>query len=115
MPHIVIEYAKDIKDLNAKSLSAAAYNGAAQSGLFADLYDIKVRATAYEDYSVGQTQDTFIHITVKLLQGRSDEQKASLTQLILDQVIALNYTVENISVEALDINTKAYCKQVKRG
>lgn len=114
MPHIVIEYARHIKDINPKSLLSVAYDAAAESGLFADVYDIKVRAMAYEDYSVGQTNDTFIHITVKLLQGRSDEQKASLTQHILDKVMALNYTVENISVEAVDIHTKAYSKQVQR-
>ena len=45
------------------------------SGLFPE-YDIKTRAIAFDHHRTGQTRDSFVHVAIHLLDGRSDEQKA---------------------------------------
>lgn len=110
MLHIIIEYSRDIIDLDAKLLIQTAHQATADSGLFADEYEIKSRASAFDHYQVGLTREKFIHVIVRLLAGRTDVQKLELTQLILARLVELGLQVENISVETVDIYKASYSK-----
>ena len=78
MPHLVIEYSEDVaQQADIDAVVAAAHDGAMDSGLFPE-YDIKTRAAAYKYHRTGQTRDSFVHVSVHLLDGRSDEQKSAL-------------------------------------
>ncbi|TDR31941.1 5-carboxymethyl-2-hydroxymuconate Delta-isomerase [Hydromonas duriensis] len=113
MPHIVIEYAQDIvAECPISTLMEAAHQGAMDSGLFSNAYDIKTRAMAYADYRVGHTQDCFIHICIHLLSGRSDEQKTKLTHSILKRMQHVVTCAQVITVEAMDMNRASYAKYV---
>ena len=74
MPHCVIEYSQDVADRRAISdLVAAVHAGALASGLFPE-YDIKTRAIGYCHHQTGLTHDSFVHVAIHLLDGRSDAQ-----------------------------------------
>ena len=116
MPHVVIEYAQIIEsEFNVAHLVDAVHQGAFDSGLFPDAYDIKTRALAYPHARMGDTQDTFIHVTVRLLSGRNDDQKLQLTQSIVQHIRALNLSVNCVTAEAVDMNRAAYAKDVMHG
>ncbi|CAM1366196.1 5-carboxymethyl-2-hydroxymuconate isomerase [Tenacibaculum litopenaei] len=109
MPHCIIEYSSDIE--NAKEIldTVRIVNTEIEnSGLF-DKKTIKTRALPIDVYLVGGVEKSFIHITVKILEGRTDTQKKDLSERILKCVLS-KYNIENISVEIVELHTQSYSK-----
>ena len=112
MPHLIIEYSDDVAgQVEIGAIVDAAHQGAMSSGLFPE-YDIKTRATGYRDHRTGQTRDSFVHVTVRLLDGRSDEQKAALADVVLAQIEPLLGQVASVGVEIVDMHRASYRKRV---
>ena len=112
MPHCIIEYSSEVADqVSIDDLVSATYQGALSTGLF-DEYDIKTRATAYRHHRMGSTQDSFVHVTVRLLSGRDDAQKAELSEKILVQIEPMLSQVVSVGVEICDMHRESYRKRV---
>jgi 5-carboxymethyl-2-hydroxymuconate isomerase len=112
MPHIIIDFSNDIADqVEMDALLDAVHRGAMDSNLFPE-YDIKTRALGYEFHRTGQTRDSFLHVAVHLLSGRSDEQKSMLSECILARIEPLLPHVISVSVEIYDIHRESYRKRV---
>ena len=112
MPHCVIEYSEDVADdIAIEKLVAAVHAGAFASELFPE-YDIKTRALGYRHHQTGQTRDSFVHVAVHLLDGRTDEQKAGLSESVLAHIEPLLPNVASVGVEILDIHRASYRKRV---
>jgi 5-carboxymethyl-2-hydroxymuconate isomerase len=112
MPHCIIEYSSDVADqVSIDDLVEATFQGALSSGLFPE-YDIKTRAVAYRHYQTGSTRDSFVHITIRLLSGRGDEQKADLSEKILAQIEPILPQVVSVGVEICDMHRESYRKRV---
>jgi 5-carboxymethyl-2-hydroxymuconate isomerase len=93
------------------ALLDAVHRGAMDSNLFPE-YDIKTRALGYEFHRTGQTRDSFLHVAVHLLSGRSDEQKSMLSECVLARIEPLLPHVISVSVEIYDIHRESYRKRV---
>ena len=112
MPHCIVEYSLGVADqIEIDDLVGAVHKGALSSGLF-DEYDIKTRAIAYTHHSTGLTQDSFVHVTVRLLSGRDDSQKADLSEKLLAQIEPLLPGVVSVGVEICDMHRASYRKRV---
>ena len=112
MPHCVIEYDQDIADqIEIDAVLAAVHQGAMDSDLFPE-YDIKIRALGFQHHRTGQTRDSFVHVAVHLLSGRSDEQRSMLSECVLARVEPLLPQVISVSVEICDIHRESYRKRV---
>lgn len=112
MPHCIIEYSEEITgQVDIGELVDAVHRGAMDSGLFPE-YDIKTRACAYRDHRTGQTRDSFVHVTVHLLDGRDDAQKASLSEGVLASIEPLLTAVVSVGVEICDMHRASYRKRV---
>jgi 5-carboxymethyl-2-hydroxymuconate isomerase len=112
MPHCIVEYAREVADqVSIEDLIEAVYQGTLSSGLF-DAYDIKTRALAYSHHSTGNTRDSFVHVTVCLLSGRDDAQKADLSEKILAKIEPLLPAVVSVGVEICDMHRESYRKRV---
>ncbi|CAH6898562.1 5-carboxymethyl-2-hydroxymuconate isomerase [Vibrio chagasii] len=110
MPHCIIEHSSTI---NAEQLNKEVFLGALNSELFeADGRDIKVRSIAYENYQTGTEKEDFIHVTVRILSGRSDTDKATLSETVMTQLLALSLSRASITVEVLDMDRNSYGKVV---
>ncbi|MCG1034786.1 5-carboxymethyl-2-hydroxymuconate Delta-isomerase [Polaribacter sargassicola] len=111
MPHCIIEYSNDLETRNKISKTVKVVN---QELINSELFDnttIKTRALPIKEYLVGGKKTSFIHTTIKSLQGRTDSQKKILSNKILN-VLSVEYTfVKNISVEIIDINPNTYSKK----
>lgn len=113
MPHCIIEYSQALADtVGTQALIAAVHAGAAQSGLFEPV-DIKTRALAYADYRVGDAKSDFVHVTARILSGRSDEQKTQLTHLILGELEGITPAPISLTVEVCDIHRASHAKTVR--
>ena len=112
MPHCIVDYSSDVADqVDIEVLMAAVHQGAMDSGLFPE-YDIKTRAIAFDQHRTGQTRDSFVHVAVHLLDGRSDEQKTALSEAVLAQIEPLLPDVVSVGVEICDIHRASYRKRV---
>lgn len=108
MPHCVIEHSADI---DGSLLVSQVHRGALASGLFdPEGSDIKVRALSYSNYQTGSVDIAFVHVTLKILSGRSTEQKSALTQQVLEQLKSGVVANCSLSVEVADIDRASYAK-----
>lgn len=112
MPHCIIEYAYELEyKMNVNELAKSVHNGAKHSGLFND-NDIKTRSIAYKHHQIGEGVSDFIHVTLKVLSGRSAEQKKNLSSLVLNSLQKLGLIEICITVEVVDMDSGSYQKLV---
>lgn len=111
MPHCIIEYTSPIAAQVAPDvLVKTVHDSVRQSGLFITSH-IKTRAIAYPHYQVGDADSGFIHITIRLHQGRSTPQKQQLSQAVVACLVELLPQQVSITAEIIDIDTATYAKQ----
>ncbi|WP_062270547.1 5-carboxymethyl-2-hydroxymuconate Delta-isomerase [Endozoicomonas arenosclerae] len=114
MPHCIIEYSSELEQkYSIKELVSAVHQGAFESGLF-KAEDIKTRAYSCNDFQTAQPDQSFVHITVRIMKGRTTEQKKGLSQKVLSAADKLAPKVNILTVEILDIDTDSYSKRVKK-
>jgi 5-carboxymethyl-2-hydroxymuconate isomerase len=110
----VLEYSANIAQVvDWSSLFLRLHQAVAASG--APVASCKSRAVRHEDYCVadGQPGGAFVHLTVALLSGRSDEVKAEVTRRCA-RLLAEEYrpSLESlnlqISVELRDLHRASY-------
>ena len=116
MPHCIIEYSQElIQEISIKELMTAVFQGAVQSTLFS-VEDIKVRAIAYNDFYVEdasqENQQRFIHVSCKILSGRTLDQRQKLSQLLLSHLAEFAIYSVSISVEIVDMERESYYKKL---
>ncbi len=112
MPHCIIEYSQDLEaKIEPQELIKIVHQGAVASKLF-DESHIKTRALAYAHYQTGISDNAFIHVTAKILSGRTQKQKAELSKSILSQFEKLALSSVTITVQICDIETESYSKMV---
>ncbi|WP_299073599.1 5-carboxymethyl-2-hydroxymuconate Delta-isomerase [uncultured Paraglaciecola sp.] len=108
MPHCIVEYSKVVEDkLPIKTLISSLHQSVFESGLFEES-SIKTRALAYTDYQTGVSDTAFIHITLKILQGRNHQQKRALTRLVMDKLSVVVTSPISLSIEVMDIEKISY-------
>ena len=110
MPHCIIEHSSTI---NGNDLLPLVFQGALNTGLFEDDgSDIKVRAQPFCDYQIGRSKSDFIHVVLKILSGRSTNDKQKLSKRVLEQLSSLNFKSCSITVEVVDMDKNSYLKIV---
>lgn len=111
MPHCLIEYSQSLEQQQSvQSLLQTVFAGVEQSGLF-ERSHIRVRATAFEDVLLAKPDEAFLHVTVRLHQGRSSEQRKHLSSTILEALLDLGLSNTSITVETVEMDTASYSKQ----
>ncbi len=112
MPHCIVEYSSGVADqIEIDDLLGAVHRGVLSSGLF-DEYDIKTRAVGYTHHRTGTTRDSFVHVSVRLLSGRDDVQKADLSKKLLAVIEPMLPQVISVGVEICDMHRASYRKRV---
>lgn len=110
MPHCLIEHSRA---LPAKPLVEKVFEGVLASALFEpDGSDIKVRAQGFDQFMVGRDCQDFVHVTLKILSGRTSAQKAALSHRVLEYLRTLDQHSCSLTVEVVDIDRESYAKAV---
>lgn len=111
MPHLIIEYAAPLKqEIDIQELVDATFDAAKASDLFGTKA-IKVRAIPIDAFNTGGTNQAFIHVNIKLLPGRTMEQKKALSERVLANLTANVKEDVAISVEINDLDADSYTKR----
>jgi 5-carboxymethyl-2-hydroxymuconate isomerase len=112
MPHFVLEYSPDLEtahDMQTLCNDICAF--AIETGVFPNSGAVKVRATAVGHAALGSERQDFLHATIRLLQGRSEEVHSGLTHGLLALLDEKLPAVANLSVEIKEITTATYAKR----
>jgi 5-carboxymethyl-2-hydroxymuconate isomerase len=108
VPHCIVEHSAT---LDSELILPLVFSGAMKSGLFEDDgSDIKVRALAYRSYLTGPEKSDFVHVALKILSGRTPEQKQVLSKSVLAQLQRLETHKCSLTVEVVDMDRDSYSK-----
>ena len=100
MPHFIIDCSPNILDQHPpETILEAVYNAAEETGLFRK-GDVKVRLQPFAHYKLGEGKSAFIHVFAHIMQGRTTEQKASLSRNV---VAALNRLFPDIPILSMNV------------
>ena len=111
MPHFVIDCSENIIKLKSpKEIIQKVYDTAESTNLF-DKRDIKVRINPFEYYTVGNTNDDFIHIFANIMEGRNTAQKKNLSEKIITELKLIFPEVPIISINIRDFEKATYCNK----
>lgn len=111
MPHFVIDCSENIiKIQTPEKIIKSVYDTAEATNLFKK-NDIKVRINTYSLFTVGRSQNDFIHVFAYIMQGRGDEQKLNLSQRITKNLKELFPDVPVISINVMDFEKTTYCNR----
>lgn len=111
MPHFVIDCSLSITELKTPEEIIQNVYDAAESTQFFDQGDIKVRINPFEHYNIGNTKNDFIHIFANIMEGRTTEQKALLSKLIVSELKKMFPEVPIISINIRDFEKATYCNK----
>ncbi|TYL47361.1 5-carboxymethyl-2-hydroxymuconate Delta-isomerase [Marinomonas sp. IMCC 4694] len=112
MPHCIIEYSQNLEqEVPPADLLEAVKEACMASSLFA-LADIKLRSNAYKSFVTGGQEDAFVHVTIRMLSGRSTEQRQQLSHLILETLTRFSLKNVSFSAEICEMERETYAKKV---
>lgn len=113
MPHLVLEHSATLADHHdLKGLADALFDAACAHPVFAaNPKAVKLRTIACANGRSGLSVDTFAHLTIRLLSGRTTDAKAGLARDMLAILDAHLPDVGSLTVEPVDIDTATYAKR----
>lgn len=114
MPHIVVEYSRAHHTRRRiAELLQALHRAAASTGVVkAD--DLKLRAAPYREYLVAGREDSFCHVSIHLLAGRTQAQRVAVSESLRAAMVELLPTTTSLSVDVQEMDAAAYKKRLLR-
>lgn len=110
MPHIVVEYSENLNTpMRESEVLKALFHTVVDSGLFAP-EAVKARAMPYAQYQLPDGGDRFAHITVSILAGRTEQQRAGLSQAVFEAAMAKLPSDVKLSVNIHEMCKETYKK-----
>lgn len=108
MPHCLIEGSQSLTQLIAPAeLLHLVEEATTATGLFQP-GEVKLRLSLYEHFSVGASQEDFIHLIFYILAGRTDEQKRLLSRQIVRALVERLPSVNALSLDVRDIDREVF-------
>lgn len=108
MPHCIIEFSENLTDsVSPDEMVKTVYQAALDTDLF-DPATVKSRAISYQ-HILGNAE-RFVHVTAKILSGRTTEQKIALSNLIMERLQGLPFPAVELSVDIVDMEKTTYSK-----
>lgn len=120
MPHLTLEFTRNLAAFDPMRALAAVNKAMLDSGLFSEP-DIKSRAIGLDCFQIGVRPGGrgFVHIRIAMLSGRSSDERKQLADAVLaalSPVVTVEPGMEiQLSVETVDLDRPSYAKAVIHG
>ncbi len=115
MPHFVLECSHTILESHTQEhVIERVHSAAHATALFAE-DDIKVRVVPFAVYAVGNKRTDFIHVFASIMEGRTVEQKAHLSKVVVAELVAMFPDVEFIAMNVAEFERATYCNKSMLG
>ncbi len=111
MPHLIVHCSESVTHLAApEDIVDTVFEAAASTGLFAatGVGGIKVRLETFRHYRNVEGRDHFVHVFAYIMEGRTTDQKAALSNAIVGALRALLPAVEIVSMNVSDFERATY-------
>lgn len=108
MPHIIVEYSDHLR-ADAGEVMRAVHRLVSECGLF-DPQAVKARALAYSEVALPEGARNFLHVCVRILDGRSEAERARLSRDVFAAVKAACPAADRLSVEIHEMCRATYTK-----
>ncbi len=110
MPHLLVEYSKNLTThVYDSELLKQLHKTIETSGIFTKS-SLKSRSYGYDEVFITGNNESFLHITLSMLSGRSVETRRALAQSISSIAKALIPFTDQISVEIREMDAETYQK-----
>ena len=112
MPHFIIDCSESILGLvEPTKLLQAVYTAAESTGLFAvsGVGGIKVRLNPYRHFTNVDGYEHFVHVFGNVMEGRTRDQKKTLSDKVVRNLKEILPAVEVISMNIRDFEQATYC------
>ncbi len=111
MPHLIIECSESVTRMAApEAIIDTVFAAAESTGLFATsgVGGIKVRLESFRHYRNVEGREHFVHVFGHIMEGRTTEQKAALSTVVVRALKALLPGVEIVSMNVSDFERVTY-------
>lgn len=110
MPHIVVEYSASLKnEVSTSNLLTKLHQTVVDSQLFSP-EAVKARAMAFEDTVLPEGATNFMHITVSILTGRSQEERLQLNEAVFNTAKNAGINIDKLSSDIREMDGQVYKK-----
>ena len=112
MPHFVIDCSESVLGLaDPDELMRSVFASAESTGLFASsgVGGIKVRLNPYKYFTNVDGHEHFVHVFANIMEGRTQEQKKALSEIVVRTLKELLPAVDIISMNIRDFEKATYC------
>ena len=111
MPHFVIDCSDTVLNIyENKLICEQIHLVALDTGLFVES-EIKVRINPFNTYCTGSKDDAFIHVFAHIMQGRTTNQKATLSKQVVTKLTKMFPSIENIAMNVTEFEQASYCNR----
>ncbi|MCL2919581.1 5-carboxymethyl-2-hydroxymuconate Delta-isomerase [Shewanella litorisediminis] len=112
MPHCIIDFSANVPGYDvAEGLTRACHSAMVASGLF-EPASIKTRAHQAEAAKTGEGDDSFIHVNISIMPGRSSEQKRALMDAIAVAIDGVEIQASSLTMEVRELEKAHYFKKL---
>lgn len=111
MPHLVLEHSSELPAERITATCNALFDAACADPLLSNIAAIKVRSIPCHNTRMATTPQSFAHLTVWLLSGRTVDLKQQLAQRFLAVMDQHLPEVGALSVNPTDMDSDAYAKR----
>lgn len=112
MPHFIIDCSSSVLGLvDPDELMRSVYEAAESTGLFASsgVGGIKVRLNPYTYFVNVDAREHFVHVFANIMEGRTQDQKKALSEIVVRTLKELLPAVDIISMNIRDFEKATYC------
>ncbi|MDR6992544.1 5-carboxymethyl-2-hydroxymuconate Delta-isomerase [Luteimonas sp. 3794] len=114
MPHLILHHTSNLDGFDADAALAAVNRVLVDSCHFEDVA-IKSRALALDHYRIGSANDGhgFVHATLKIMPGRSEDVRAALGRAVHDALAPCLPRLDldcQLCVEVVELQAATYIK-----
>ena len=113
MPHLILEHDAALAETHdLPAMVDALFEAACAHPLFAKApHDVKVRTVAFENGRSGLAAPGHAHLTIRLLTGRTSDQKQGVAQDMLAVLTRHLPDIGSLSVEPVEMDRDTYVKR----
>ncbi|WP_299348498.1 hypothetical protein [uncultured Shimia sp.] len=113
MPHLILEHDVALaKTHDLAALSQALFDAACAHPVFASAPKaVKVRTLLFDNGRSGVSPESYAHLTIRMLTGRSTEQKKDVAEAMLAVLADQLPSIGSLSVEPVEMDRNTYTKR----
>ncbi|MBB1267822.1 5-carboxymethyl-2-hydroxymuconate Delta-isomerase [Shewanella sp. SR44-3] len=108
MPHFIVDCSEEILAFHSiETILKYLHQVANHTKLFEES-DIKVRINPFKTSWVGNKKQPFIHVFAHIMEGRTDDEKNTLSTSMVKRLSIMFPDVESISMSIVDLHKVGY-------